>query len=132
MMSDPISDMLTRVRNAARSRHPRVDMPASRLKIEIARILKDEGYISTYKVMEEAKPKKTLRLFMKYTPARQNVISELRRMSKPGRRIYVGKAEIKPVMGGTGISILSTPRGIMTGQSARRAGLGGELLCEVW
>lgn len=132
MMADPISDMLTRIRNAARGRQPRVDMPASRLKIEIARILKEEGYISTYKVVEETKPKKSLRVFLKYTPARRNVISDLQRVSKPGRRVYVGKTEIKPVMGGTGISIVSTPRGLMTGQAARRLGVGGELLCEVW
>jgi small subunit ribosomal protein S8 len=132
MMSDPISDMLTRIRNAVHGRHPRVDMPASRLKVEIARILKEEGYISTYKVVEEQKPKKTLRVFLKYAPARRNVISNLQRVSKPGRRVYVGRSEIKPVMGGTGISIVSTPRGLMTGQAARRVGVGGELLCEVW
>ncbi|HEV2388402.1 MAG TPA: 30S ribosomal protein S8 [Candidatus Acidoferrales bacterium] len=131
-MADPISDMLTRIRNAVHSRHPRVDMPASRLKVEIARILKEEGYISTYKVVEEQKPKKTLRVFLKYAPARRNVISNLQRVSKPGRRVYVARSEIKPVMGGTGISIVSTPRGLMTGQAARRQGVGGELLCEVW
>jgi small subunit ribosomal protein S8 len=132
MMVDPISDMLTRIRNAARNRHPRVDMPASRLKIEIARILREEGYISTYKVVEETKAKKTLRVFLKYTPGRRNVISDLQRVSRPGRRVYVGKSEIKSVMGGTGISIVSTPQGLMTGHAARRAGIGGEILCEVW
>jgi small subunit ribosomal protein S8 len=132
MMVDPISDMLTRIRNAARGRQPRVDMPASRLKIEIARILKEEGYVSTYKVVEETKAKKTLRVFLKYTPGRRNVISDLQRVSRPGRRVYVGKTEIKSVMGGTGISIVSTPQGLMTGHAARRAGIGGEILCEVW
>ena len=132
MMVDPISDMLTRIRNAARGRHPRVDMPSSRLKIEIARILKEEGYISTYKVVDETKAKKTLRVFLKYTGARRNVISDLQRVSRPGRRVYVGKTGIKPVMGGTGINILSTPQGLMTGHAARRAGVGGEILCEVW
>ncbi|MDE3135676.1 MAG: 30S ribosomal protein S8 [Acidobacteriota bacterium] len=131
MMVDPISDMLTRIRNAARNRHPRVDMPASRLKIEIARILKEEGYVSTYKVVEETKAKKTLRVFLKYT-GRRNVISDLQRVSRPGRRVYIAKTEIKAVMGGTGISIVSTPQGLMTGHAARRAGIGGELLCEVW
>jgi small subunit ribosomal protein S8 len=131
MMVDPISDMLTRIRNAARNRHPRAEMPASQLKIEIARILKEEGYISTYKVVEETKAKKTLRVFLKYT-GRRNVITDLQRVSTPGRRVYVGKTEIKPVMGGTGISIVSTPQGLMTGQAARRAGIGGEILCEVW
>ncbi|HVB99712.1 MAG TPA: 30S ribosomal protein S8 [Candidatus Dormibacteraeota bacterium] len=132
MMVDPISDMLTRIRNAVRGRHPRVDIPSSLLKIEIARILKEEGYIATYKVVEEAKPKKTLRVFLKYGAGRRNVISDLQRVSRPGRRVYVGKTEIKPVLGGTGINILSTPQGLMTGSAARRAGLGGEVLCEVW
>lgn len=132
MMVDPISDMLTRIRNAVRSRHPRVDVPASRLKIEIARILKEEGYISTYKVVDESKVKKTLRVFLKYTAGRKNVISDLQRVSRPGRRVYVGKTGIRSVMGGTGINILSTPQGLMTGHAARRAGVGGEILCEVW
>ena len=132
MMVDPISDMLTRIRNAVRGRQARVDIPSSLLKIEIARILKDEGYIATYKVVEEAKPKKTLRVFLKYGTGRRSVISDLQRVSRPGRRVYVGKTEIKPVMGGTGINILSTPQGLMTGRAARRAGVGGEILCEVW
>jgi small subunit ribosomal protein S8 len=132
MMIDPIGDMLTRVRNAVRAHHPRVDIPASLLKIEIARILKEEGYIATYKVIEEGKPKKTLRVFLKYGAGRRNIISDLQRVSRPGRRVYVRKTEIKPVMGGTGINVLSTPQGVMTGHAARRAGLGGEILCEVW
>jgi small subunit ribosomal protein S8 len=124
--------MLTRIRNAAKARHPRVDLPASKLKVEIARILKDEGYLSTYKVVDENKTKKSLRLFLRYTPDRHSVITDLRRVSRPGCRRYVGKTEIRAVVGGMGISILSTPRGIMTGQSAKKAGVGGELLCEVW
>jgi small subunit ribosomal protein S8 len=132
MTTDPIADMLTRIRNAAKARHPRVDLPASKLKVEIARILKDEGYLSTYKVVDENKTKKSLRLFLRYTPDRRSVITDLRRVSRPGCRRYVGKAEIRAVVGGMGISILSTPRGIMTGQSAKKAGVGGELLCEVW
>ena len=132
MNTDPIADMLTRIRNGARAKHPRVDIPASKLKIEIARILKEEGYISTFKVADESKVKKTLRVFLKYTPERRSVITDLRRISRPGCRVYVGKAEIKPVVGGLGVSILTTPRGVMTGRAARRAGLGGELLCEVW
>lgn len=132
MTTDPIADMLTRIRNAAKARHPRVDLPASKLKVEIARILKDEGYLSTYKVVDENKPKKSLRLFLRYTPDRRSVITDLRRVSRPGCRRYVGKTEIRAVVGGMGISILSTPRGIMTGQSAKKAGVGGELLCEVW
>jgi small subunit ribosomal protein S8 len=131
-MTDPIADMLTRIRNAVRAKHPRVDLPASKLKAEIARILKEEGYISTYKLVEDGKTRKTLRVFLKYTDERRSVISDLRRVSRPGCRQYVAKAEIRPVVGGMGISILSTPRGVMTGQAARRAGVGGEVLCEVW
>jgi small subunit ribosomal protein S8 len=131
MTTDPIADLLTRIRNAARAKHPRVDLPSSKLKVEVARILKDEGYLSNYKVVEE-KGKKTLRVFLRYTPDRRSVITDLKRVSRPGSRRYVGKTEIRPVVGGMGISILSTPRGLMTGQSARKSGLGGELLCEVW
>ncbi len=132
MTTDPIADMLTRIRNAAKARHPRVDLPLSKLKVEIARILKDEGYLSTYKVVDENKTKKSLRLFLRYTPDRRSVITDLRRVSRPGCRRYVGKTEIRAVVGGMGISILSTPRGVMTGQAAKKAGVGGELLCEVW
>jgi small subunit ribosomal protein S8 len=132
MLTDPIADMLTRIRNAARARQPRVDVPASRLKIDIARILKEEGFLATYKVVDEGRGRRTLRLFLKYAPDRRAVITELRRISKPGRRVYVGKNDLRPVRGGLGISIVSTPRGVMTGQAARRAGVGGELLCEVW
>jgi small subunit ribosomal protein S8 len=97
MQTDPISDMLARMRNAARNRHARVDVPASRMKIEIARILKEEGFISTYKVVEEQKPKKTLRVFLKYTPDRRGIITDFRRVSKPGCRVYVGKNKIRAV-----------------------------------
>ncbi|HKS80649.1 MAG TPA: 30S ribosomal protein S8 [Candidatus Acidoferrales bacterium] len=131
MITDPISDMLTRIRNAARAKHPRVDVPSSKLKVEIARILKEEGYLANLKVVEE-KGRKTLRIFLRYTPDRRSVITDLRRISRPGSRRYVGKTGIRPVVGGMGISILSTPRGLMTGQTARNEGVGGELLCEVW
>lgn len=132
MITDPISDMLTRIRNATRAKHTRVDLPASKLKVEIARILKEEGYISSLKVVEDGKVKKTLRLTLRYTPDKKSVISSLRRISKPGCRVYVGKTAIRPILGGMGTSILTTPRGVMTGQAARKAGLGGEILCEVW
>jgi small subunit ribosomal protein S8 len=131
MITDPIADMLTRIRNAARAKHPRVDLPSSSLKIEIARILKDEGYIANFKVADE-KGKKSLRVFLRYTPDRRSVITDLQRISRPGSRRYVGKTGIRPVVGGMGIAILSTPRGLMTGQAARKEGLGGEVLCEVW
>ena len=132
MQTDPIGDMLTRIRNAAKARHPRVDLPSSKLKVEIARVLKEEGYLSTYKVVEESKPKKMLRVFLRYTPDRRSIITDLKRISRPGCRRYVGKMDIRSVVGGIGIAILSTPRVVMTGQSAKKEGLGGELLCEVW
>ena len=131
MTTDPIADMLTRIRNSSRARHARVDLPSSRLKVEIARILKDEGYLTNFKVVDE-KGKKTLRLFLRYTPDRRSVITDLQRVSRPGSRRYVGKTDIRSVVGGMGIAILSTPRGVMTGHAARKQGTGGELLCEVW
>ena len=120
MQTDPIADFLTRIRNAAAAKHQRVDVPASKLKSEIARILKEEGYISTYKMVDENKTRKTLRVFLKYTPDRRSVISGLKRISRPGQRRYVGSLEIKPVVGGLGISILTTPRGLMSGRAARK------------
>ena len=131
MTTDPIADMLTRIRNSARAKHPRVDLPSSKLKVEIARILKDEGYLVNFKVVEE-KSKKTLRVFLRYTSDRRSVITDLKRISRPGSRRYVGKADIRTVVGGMGISIVSTPRGLMTGHAARKEGVGGEMLCEVW
>ncbi|HLW43137.1 MAG TPA: 30S ribosomal protein S8 [Candidatus Acidoferrales bacterium] len=131
MTTDPIADMLTRIRNAVRARHPRVDLPSSKMKIEIARILKEEGYVSTYKVVDENK-QKVLRVFFRYTSDKRSVLTDLKRVSRPGCRRYVGKDGIRPVVGGMGVAILSTPRGIMTGQTARKEGVGGELLCEVW
>ena len=108
--------MLTRIRNGVRAKHPRVDLPSSKLKVEIARILKDEGYLTNFKVVEE-KGKKTLRVFLRYTPDRRSVITDLKRVSRPGSRRYVGKTDIRAVVGGMGISILSTPRGLMTGHA---------------
>jgi len=131
MMTDPIADMLTRIRNAVRAHHSRVDVPASRMKVEIARILKEEGYISNYKIMGEG-VKKTLRLYLKYGPEGESPIMNLERISRPGRRIYVGAKEIPRVLGGLGIAILSTPKGIMTGRDARRHNVGGEVLCYVY
>ena len=131
MMTDPISDMLTRIRNAVQAKHPRVDLPASKLKAEVARILKEEGYLASFKLVEE-KNRKVLRLFLRYTPDRRSVITDMRRVSRPGSRRYVGKTAIRSVFGGMGISIVSTPRGVMTGHTARKEGVGGELLCEVW
>ena len=101
MQTDPIADMLTRIRNASRAKHPRVDVPSSKLKVEIARILKEEGFIATYKVAEENKTRKSLRIFLKYTPDRHSVLSGLRRVSRPGRRVYRGKVEVPRVMAGS-------------------------------
>lgn len=129
--SDPIADMLTRVRNAMIVRHPKVDVPASKLKMEIARILKEEGYIINYKLAEEGN-RKTIKIYLKYTPGNLPVISHLERVSRPGCRVYVGRQEIPRVLGGLGISILTTPRGVMSGSTARKEGVGGELLCRIW
>lgn len=132
MQTDPISDLLTRIRNAVRARHARVDIPTSKLKVEVTRVLKEEGFISTYKLVEENKTRKTLRVFLKYTPDRRSVITDLRRVSRPGSRRYLAAREIRQVVGGMGINILTTPKGVMTGRAARKARLGGEVLCEVW
>ena len=130
-MTDPVADFLTRVRNAIRAKQQKVDVPASRLKAEIARILKEEGYISNFKPTEE-NGQKLLRVYLKYGPNNEATISNLNRVSKPGCRVYVGRTEIPRVLGGLGINILTTPRGVMTGREARKTGVGGEILCEVW
>jgi small subunit ribosomal protein S8 len=129
-VTDPIADMLTRIRNGIQARHPRVDMPSSKLKVEVARILKEEGYISNFKVGDEGK-KKLLKVFLKYATDGTNAISSLDRVSKPGRRVYVGAHEVPRILGGLGVSILTTPRGVLTGKAARKAGVGGEVLCSV-
>ena len=129
-LTDPVADFLARIRNAIRARHQKMDVPASKLKAEIARILKEEGYISNYKVQDE-EGKLVLRVYLKYGGA-EAAIRDLARISRPGCRVYVGRDEIKRVQGGLGISILTTPRGVMTGRQARREGVGGEILCEVW
>ena len=131
MISDPIADMLTRVRNALKARFQKVDVPASKLKTEIARILKDEGYILNYKIVDESNHK-AIRVYLKYTAANQPVISHIERVSRPGCRVYVGSTDIPKVLGGLGVNILTTPKGVMTGKSARKEGVGGELLCQVW
>ena len=131
MTSDPIADMLTRVRNAINARHPKVDVPASKLKTEIARILKEEGYIANYKVAEEG-VKKVIKIYLKYAPDNSPVITKIERVSRPGCRNYTGKSDIPRVQGGLGISILTTARGVMTGRTARKEGVGGEVLCKVW
>lgn len=135
-VNDPIADMLTRVRNSVLIGQSLVAMPCSKIKIEIARILKEEGYIEGYEVVDEELPtKKTLRMRLKYVGERrqrQSVITGLERISRPGRRIYTRKTEIPWVLSGLGVAILSTPKGVMTGQRARQMGVGGEILCKVW
>jgi len=130
-VSDPVADFLTCVRNAIRARHRKVDCPASKLKTEIAKVLLRERFINNFKVIEDAR-QGVLRLYLKYTAADEPVISGLKRISKPGRRVYVGKRRIPTVMAGLGTSIVSTSRGLMTDREAREAGLGGELICQVW
>ena len=129
--TDPVADLLTRIRNAINARQQKLDVPASKLKTEIARILKEEGYLSNYKATEE-NGRKLLRLYIKYGSNNDAAITNLARVSRPGCRVYVGHNEIPRVLGGLGISILTTPKGVMTGSQARKTGVGGEILCEVW
>ena len=130
-ISDPIADLLTRIRNGIRARHQRVELPSSKLKVEVARILKEEGYIANFKVAEEGK-KKTLKVFLRYGNDGKNSISVLERVSKPGRRVYVGAREVPSVLGGLGVTIITTPQGVMTGKAARKSGVGGEVICSIW
>ncbi len=130
MMTDPIADMLTRIRNAVMIRAEKVDIPASRIKLDIAKILKEEGFIRAYKILKD-KRQGILRLTLKYVE-NDNVISGLKRVSKPGRRVYVGSKEVPRVMGGVGIAILTTPKGILSDKACRREGVGGEVICYVW
>lgn len=130
-LTDPVADFLTRIRNSIRARHQKLDVPASKLKGEIARILKDEGYIANYKATEE-NGQKVIRVYLKYGPNNEAAIRDVQRVSRPGCRVYVGRDEIRRVQGGLGISIMTTPKGVMTGRQARREGVGGEILCEVW
>ena len=131
VISDPVADMLTRIRNGIRAKHSKVDIPASRLKAEIARILREEGFVSNYKVIEEG-GRSILRVYLRYAPTKEGVISHLERVSKPGCRVFVERNKIPRVLGGLGINILTTSRGVMTGKTARREGVGGEILCNVW
>lgn len=130
-MTDPIADMLTRIRNAVAAKHDYVNVPASKLKLAIARVLRDEGFIRDFELLEEGS-RKALRIHLVYTGKKEPILSGIRRVSKPGLRVYVQKREIPRVYGGLGIAILSTPQGVMTGQQAWRRQVGGELLCYVW
>ena len=137
-MTDPIADMLARIRNATLARHARVDMPSSRLKVEIAKILQNEGYIQGFSVQEPQAGQAgqavqaQLRVFLKYGPRGERVITGLERVSRPGRRVYFGRDDVPEVLAGLGTAILTTSRGVMTGREAVKAGVGGEVLCNVW
>lgn len=130
-MTDPIADMLTRIRNAYAAKHQKVDVPLSKLKVEIARILREEGFINNYKVIGEG-VRRSIRVYLRYGPKGEQVMSKLDRVSKPGCRVYVGSAAIPSVLGGMGVNILSTSRGLMSDRKARREKIGGEILCRVY
>jgi small subunit ribosomal protein S8 len=130
-MTDPVADMLTRIRNASSAMHPHLDVPASKLKREILRVLREEKYIDNFSYIKDKK-QGMLRVYLKYTPEREKVITGIRRVSKPGLRRYVCVDEIPEVMGGYGVAILSTPKGVLSDRKARQEGVGGELLCTVW
>jgi len=130
-MTDPIADMLTRIRNGARAKHRRVDMPASKMKASIAKILQEEGYIQGARMIEDDK-QGILRIFLRYNDSRNSIIKGIQRVSKPGRRVYVSRGGIPRVLGGYGVSILSTSQGLMTGLAARQKGIGGEVVCQIW
>ncbi|MEK6692531.1 MAG: 30S ribosomal protein S8 [Nitrospirota bacterium] len=130
-MTDPIADLLTRIRNANTAKHEWVDIPSSKMKLEIVKIMKEEGFIKDYKLSQDNK-QGILRVYLRYTSREEPVIAGLRRISKPGRRIYVGSDEIPQVMGGVGIALLSTPRGILTDLKAKKEKVGGEVVCYVW
>jgi len=130
-MTDPVADMLARIRNATVAKHSKVDIPVSRMKISLAKILKSEGYIKNYKVLKD-QSHGVLRIYIKYDEANQGVIAGLKRLSKPGRRVYVKKKDIPFVLNGMGIAVLSTSKGILTDREARKQNVGGELLCSLW
>lgn len=130
-MTDPVADMLTRIRNASKAKHEKVDIPSSSLKAEVARILKEEGYIKNIKMIADSK-QGIIRVFLKYSSASESAITGIDRISSPGRRTYAGKEEIPYVLNGYGIAIVSTSKGLMTDKAAREANVGGELLCKVW
>jgi small subunit ribosomal protein S8 len=130
-VNDPIADLLARIRNASSAEHEKVDIPASRLKVRLAELLKEEGFIKNFRVIEDNR-QGTLRVYLKYGPSQEKVITGLRRVSKPGRRLYVGADKIPSVLGGMGVAILSTPRGVLTDRESRRQRVGGEVLCYVW
>ena len=131
MMTDPIADMLTRIRNASKAKHEKVDIPSSKLKVEIAKILKDEGFVKNVKLVKDRR-QGLIRVYLKYTDEDLPVLQGLKRVSRPGCRVYAGNDAIPKVMEGLGTTILSTPKGILTGKQAKKDNVGGEILCQVW
>jgi small subunit ribosomal protein S8 len=131
MRTDPIADMLTRIRNASRAEHEKVDIPASKLKVRVAELLRDEGFIKNFRVLEDDK-QGVLRVYLKYGPSNEKIISGLVRVSTPGRRVYVNHDRIPAILGGMGVALMSTSRGVLTGREARRQKVGGEVLAYVW
>jgi small subunit ribosomal protein S8 len=131
-MTDPISDLLTRIRNAHLAKHDRLDVPVSRLKLEVCRILKEEGFIKNYREVETTGPSGSVRIFLRYSPQGEPAINHVARISKPGRRIYRRAGEIQPVRNGLGVGIVSTSQGLLTDAQARERKVGGEILCELW
>jgi small subunit ribosomal protein S8 len=130
-MTDPIADMLTRIRNAVQSRHDAVELPSSTIKVAIAKVLKDEGFVKGFQLLED-RPFKTLKIDLSYTGKKQPVLTGIKRISKPGLRVYTKATTIPRVYGGLGLAVISTPKGVMSGQQARRLNLGGEVICHVW
>lgn len=130
-MTDPLADMFTRIRNGSKAKFEKVDIPSSKMRREIAKILKEEGFIKSFKVVTDEDQHEVIRIFLRYDANRKGLI-RIKRISKPGRRVYVGKDDIPSVMSGLGFSILSTPKGILTDKSARKADVGGEVLCSIW
>ena len=130
-MTDPVADMLTRIRNATTVRHDRTDVPASKMKLEIAKILKQEGFIRTFKLLEEG-PQGLIRIYLKYADDGEPAIHGMRRVSRPGRRVYRGAGELPKVQSGLGVAVVSTNRGVLTDEQARSLRVGGEVLCEIW
>jgi small subunit ribosomal protein S8 len=131
-MTDPISDLLSRIRNAHMAKHDRLDVPVSKLKLEICKLLKEEGFIKNFRVVEGSGPTATLRVFLRYSAEGVPVINYLERISRPGRRVYKGADDIKPVRNGLGLGIVSTSQGLLSDAQARERRVGGELLCEIW
>ena len=131
-MTDPVADLLSRIRTAYLAKHDRLDVPVSKLKLEVCRILKEQGYVESFELLDDDPVKKKVRIYLRYTPDGDPLIRRIKRVSKPGRRVYKGAEEIRPVLNGLGVGIISTSQGLLTDSEARQRRVGGEVLCEVW